>query len=383
MCIRDSDLTYQYPKDAGGKILNNRLRYVQDPVPDNYYAEDINSQTGLNRTQVLAERLPEQATDNYIYDKIGNLIKDKKEDITKIEWTVYGKISKITKNDAASTTIEYEYDASGNRIYKKVTTSGAGAATKYTFYVRDASGNTMAVYTRTDLAAVLWSEQHLYGSSRLGMYLPNMAVPASAPIPPAGTGLADGMELGKVSYELSNHLGNVLVTVSDKKIQIQNGSTGTVLYHTADVQTATDYYPFGMVMPGRKYEPQSGYRYGFNGKEKDKDMNSLTAYDYGFRIYNPGIGKFLSVDPLMSGYPMLTPYQFSSNRPIDGIDLDGLEYYTIHMHEIGKSKGKSIFIVFKEDHTNMTEAQIQAAHKMSARDFYIRFSKTFEAEAEE
>lgn len=25
-------------------------------------------------------------------------------------------------------------------------------------------------------------------------------------------------------------------------------------------------------------------------------------------------------------YPELTPYQFASNRPIDGIDLDGLEY---------------------------------------------------------
>ena len=29
----------------------------------------------------------------------------------------------------------------------------------------------------------------------------------------------------------------------------------------------------------------SGYRYGFNGKEMDKDMHSQTAYDYGFRIY--------------------------------------------------------------------------------------------------
>jgi hypothetical protein len=36
--------------------------------------------------------------------------------------------------------------------------------------------------------------------------------------------------------------------------------------------------------------------------------------------------RFLSVDPLTKGYPMLTPYQFASNRPIDGIDVDGLEY---------------------------------------------------------
>jgi len=47
--------------------------------------------------------------------------------------------------------------------------------------------------------------------------------------------------------------------------------------------------------------------------------------DYGFRIYNPSIAKFLSVDPLTKGYPMLTPYQFASNSPIVNIDLDGLE----------------------------------------------------------
>ncbi len=69
------------------------------------------------------------------------------------------------------------------------------------------------------------------------------------------------------------------------------------------------------------------YRYGFNGKEKDDGHEfGNTTYDYGFRIYNPSIAKFLSVDPLTASYPMLTPYQFASNRPIDGIDLDGLEY---------------------------------------------------------
>jgi RHS repeat-associated protein len=84
-----------------------------------------------------------------------------------------------------------------------------------------------------------------------------------------------------------------------------------------------------MSIPGRKYEAQSGYRYGFNGKEKDKDINSLTAYDYGFRIYNPAIGKFLSVDPLTQDYPELTPYQFASNTPVQAVDLDGLEMAAI------------------------------------------------------
>ncbi|PSL18256.1 RHS repeat-associated protein [Chitinophaga ginsengisoli] len=48
--------------------------------------------------------------------------------------------------------------------------------------------------------------------------------------------------------------------------------------------------------------------------------------DYGMRVYDPRIAKFLSVDPLTPKYPELTPYQFASNRPIDGVDIDGLEW---------------------------------------------------------
>jgi len=44
------------------------------------------------------------------------------------------------------------------------------------------------------------------------------------------------------------------------------------------------------------------------------------------RIYDPRVGRFLSLDPLQKNYPELTPYQFASNRPIDGIDQDGLEW---------------------------------------------------------
>ena len=74
-----------------------------------------------------------------------------------------------------------------------------------------------------------------------------------------------------------------------------------------------------MAMPGRTSNSPN-YRYGFNGKEKDEsgEWGDLTHYDYGFRIYNPGIGRFLSVDPLTKGFPELTPYQFASNSPILG-----------------------------------------------------------------
>ena len=91
-------------------------------------------------------------------------------------------------------------------------------------------------------------------------------------------------------------------------------------------------------MPGRKYSADGTYRYGFNGKENDNEVKGEgNQQDYGFRIYDTRIGKFLSVDPLIKKFPELTPYQFASNRPIDGIDWDGKEWKT--STKITKSDG--------------------------------------------
>jgi RHS repeat-associated protein len=79
-----------------------------------------------------------------------------------------------------------------------------------------------------------------------------------------------------------------------------------------------------MLLVGRTFD--LNYRYGFNGKEHDSDpYGQGNMYDYGFRIYNPRLGKFLSVDPLTKSYPWYTPYLFAGNKPIMCIDLDGLE----------------------------------------------------------
>jgi RHS repeat-associated protein len=79
-----------------------------------------------------------------------------------------------------------------------------------------------------------------------------------------------------------------------------------------------------MGMPGRKFN--GGYRYGFNGKENDNEVKGEgNQQDYGFRIYDPRLVKFLSIDPLTRQYPWYTPYQFAGNKTINSTDLDGLE----------------------------------------------------------
>jgi RHS repeat-associated protein len=92
----------------------------------------------------------------------------------------------------------------------------------------------------------------------------------------------------------------------------------------------TDSIPFNSFDAQFAAREIEAYRYGFNGKELDKPGmgGGQSTYDYGFRIYNPAIAKFLSVDPLTKEYPWYTPYQFAGNKPIWAIDLDGLEEYT-------------------------------------------------------
>ncbi|PUZ26975.1 RHS repeat-associated core domain-containing protein [Chitinophaga costaii] len=116
-----------------------------------------------------------------------------------------------------------------------------------------------------------------------------------------------------------------MATISDKKIEVDNGD-GTVAYYNADVVSANDYYPFGSLMPARTYSTSEKYRYGFNGKENDNEVKGDgNQMNYGMRIYDPRIGRFLSADPLMKNYPWYTPYQFAGNTPIQAIDLDGGE----------------------------------------------------------
>ncbi|MBC9914062.1 RHS repeat domain-containing protein [Chitinophaga varians] len=97
-----------------------------------------------------------------------------------------------------------------------------------------------------------------------------------------------------------------------------------------------DYAPFGMQMVGRKWNLKGVYRYGFNGKENDNEVKGEgNQQDYGMRVYDPRIGKFLSVDPLSKSYPWNSTYAYAENRVIDGVDLDGGEvlHYSLNLKD--------------------------------------------------
>lgn len=95
-------------------------------------------------------------------------------------------------------------------------------------------------------------------------------------------------------------------------------------YYTADVISYSDYYPFGMLMPNG-HGQDDDYWYGFNGMEKDDEVRNGkgNSYDFGARMLDPRIGRWLVCDPLEAKYAGENPYNFVRNNPIIRVDPDG------------------------------------------------------------
>lgn len=316
-------LVYKYDVDVYGDKIRNRLYHVNDFVtttPSSF--GDIKDQGGFTSGTTINQ------SNNYSFDEIGNLIKDKAEKIDTIRWNVYGKIKAVVhKPGSGLDNLYFDYDASGNRIAKHIFTN-AGALRYTTYYIRDAQGNVLSTYEKRPVMSVMTYKQkelHLYGSSRLGLAQQDLEMIGSMPSQDTSK-----YYLGLKRYELTNHLGNVLTVISDKKIAIADpGAPQLIDHYVADQLNATDYYAFGSPLYGRNFI-SSSYRYGFNGKEKDDEAKgSGNEYDYGMRTYDSRLGRFFSVDPLNKKFPYYTPYQFSGNMPICAIDLDGKEEYVV------------------------------------------------------
>ncbi|UUC47428.1 thrombospondin type 3 repeat-containing protein [Flavobacterium cerinum] len=193
-----------------------------------------------------------------------------------------------------------------------------------------------------------------------------------------GTPITAYRFIGDKYYELSNHLGNVLSVVTDRKLL---GRYGRGVLLIPDVIAYNDYYPFGMLVPNR-HESTEDYRYGFNGKEDDDELKGEgNSYDYGFRIYDARIGKFLSVDPLTESYPWYTPYQFAGNTPIQAIDLDGLEeyHYTLTVKN-GKTKFTLTKVKTHNEHDFWFDTKILSKRylvKHNKTEYYIGFAGSY------
>ncbi|WP_368122808.1 RHS repeat-associated core domain-containing protein [Bacteroides thetaiotaomicron] len=132
---------------------------------------------------------------------------------------------------------------------------------------------------------------------------------------------------GNVIYE--NGIAKCLLTeagyisLSDNKyhyyLQDHQGNNRVVINQTGEIEETNHYYPFGGIFAGTN----SIQPYKYNGKELDtkKDLN---WYDYGARMYDVTLGKFMNVDPLAENYYWISPYVYCENNPINLIDPTGM-----------------------------------------------------------
>ena len=126
-------------------------------------------------------------------------------------------------------------------------------------------------------------------------------------------------------------MGNVLSVITDRKLGREVGTADNIIdQYDPEIIAAQDYYPFGMQMPGREAPTTNTYRYGFNGKEEDDEVKGDgNSVDFGARMDDPRVGRWLSVDPHQSKYPNVSPYVFVINNPICAIDPDGKDVHIV------------------------------------------------------
>ncbi len=288
------NLTYNY-----NTAKPNRLTQITDAVPTTTFADDLET----------------QAANNYAYDNIGNMTGDVSEGGKTVTWNVYNKITNVSMSSGTKT-LAFGYDAGGNRVRKE---SKASSITTKQWYVRDAQGNIMSTYKQVGTGTLKQEYVYLYGSTRVGEYLLNRD---SATIWNRHYYRVKGSR----HYELTNHLGNVLAVVTDRKMAKDTtaDATYTPQFFMPDVYSVQNYYAFGQSMPNwsstAAVNDPKKYRFGFNGKEDDDEW---AKQDYGARIYDGRVGRFLSVDPLSGKNLSLSSYEYANNSPIGNLDNDG------------------------------------------------------------
>src|SRR5690554_4771650 len=138
-------------------------------------------------------------------------------------------------------------------------------------------------------------------------------------------------------YNYTDHLGNVRISYT------KDPQSGTL-----QILEENHYYPFGLrhevYVTGSKRQHGFGndggggdiddvelinvlrtdYQYKYNGKEWQDELG-LGLYDYGWRNYDPALGRWMNIDPLAEKYEGITPYSFALNSPVLLSDSDGRE----------------------------------------------------------
>ncbi|AXB56698.1 DUF6443 domain-containing protein [Flavobacterium fluviale] len=276
----DENLTY----DKNGNIKSLTRKGDYDPQVGNFDIDDLvyTYPTNSNQLSKVADNSnnssgfndANKTDDDYSYDDFGNMTTDKNKNITAITYNHLNLPKKITFGTTG--TIEYIYNASGQKLEKIVSEGTVTTTTNY-------------------LGGYQYKDNVLEFFPTAEGYVKNTA------------------EALSYVYQYKDHLGNVRVSYA------KNPATQVL-----DIIDETHYYPFGLKHSGYVASQESNNKYKYNGKELQDELG-LEVYDYGARNYDPALGRWMNIDPKAENSRRWNPYNYAYNNPIYFIDPDGMQ----------------------------------------------------------
>ena len=129
-------------------------------------------------------------------------------------------------------------------------------------------------------------------------------------------------QYGLINLPIPIGMGNVLTTVSDRKIPHTSDNI-TIDYYTSDITSAQDYYAGGMLLPGRNFNA-SAHNFGYQGSLKDREITGTEdIYSTFFRELDTRTLRWWAIDPKTVLTPWESPYVSMGNNPIWHNDILG------------------------------------------------------------
>ncbi len=118
-------------------------------------------------------------------------------------------------------------------------------------------------------------------------------------------------------FNYTDHLGNIRLSYTDMD------NNGTI--DIDEIVEENEYYPFGL--KHESHISSNAYQMKYNGKELQTELG-LNLYDYGWRNYDPTLGRWMNMDNLAEKFIIHSPYHYAGNNPVLNLDIDGNEFTT-------------------------------------------------------
>lgn len=221
----------------------------------------------------------------YTYDANGNMISNTHKGIGSITYNYLNLPEQVIFT--SGTTIEYDYDASGNKLRKRYITTTGTTTTDY-------------------LGRFQYVNSTLKFFGQPEGYVRYNTITSE----------------NQYIYNYTDHLGNIRASYSDLD---GNGSIAS-----SEILKENNYYPFGMLHKGYNntiHPDANSFTYGYGGKEHQEEAG-IAWIDFGSRNYEAELGRWFNLDPQAERYNGISPYAAMANNPIFFSDPNGEELFT-------------------------------------------------------